>query len=78
MKHCVGTYGYALAAGSSSFWSLTRNGKRMLTIEVYLAKRTLCSASGKTNRVPRPEEMAFLLQWARLNDLEVADYIGVG
>ena len=69
MHHCVGTYRDEQTTGEVSFWSLTRGGKRCLTIEVKARRREIGQICGKANRRPRAEEMRHIGVWAGGNGL---------
>jgi hypothetical protein len=81
MKHCVASYDGSCAFGRSSIWSLglERNGgerKRVLTIEVSNARRTICQVRGKANRLPSLKEIDILRSWAAQEQLAPAAHIG--
>ncbi|MCA1788547.1 MAG: PcfJ domain-containing protein [Thioalkalivibrio sp.] len=69
MRHCVADYRPELAAGISSFWSLTCGGKRRLTIEVRTDEMKIVAICGKANRRPRPDEMRQVEEWAQASGL---------
>lgn len=69
MRHCVADYRPELAAGISSFWSLTCGGKRRLTIEVRSAEMRIVEICGKANRRPRQDEMRQVEKWAQSSGL---------
>jgi hypothetical protein len=71
MRHCVATYVDAAAEGGRSFWSLTCNGKRRLTIEVDNTDRRVCQVRGLANRLPRPHETRRVRAWAVKNGLVI-------
>ena len=68
MHHCVGSYAYACAEGTSSIWTMdveTVDGRRkLLTIEVERRTRAIRQACGKYNALPDAEAVAILRHWA--------------
>jgi hypothetical protein len=74
MRHCVATYCDAAADGVSSFWSLTCNGKRRLTLEIDGVCREVRQVRGRANRLPRPDEAGRVVTWAERNGLQVASW----
>ena len=80
LRHCVGSYDRRCAARQSSIWSLTctdtigRN-RRMLTIEIDPATRTVVTALGKGNSNPTVEARRILLKWAARERLNVSKWI---
>jgi hypothetical protein len=50
-----------------------RGRHRVLTIEVDVAKRTVCQASGKCNRLPKAGEREVMERWAAQEGLKVAE-----
>jgi hypothetical protein len=80
MRHCVVSYLHSCVSGRSSIWSLglEKNGgqrRRMLTIEVANATRTICQARGKANRLPGPPEIEILRRWGAQEGLVLARQI---
>lgn len=82
MRHCIAGYAEDAAGPDTSIWSLRRDSRRRLTVLVRRDDLTddgsdrwrIIQASGKTNRNPRPEELAILARWARMNGVE-ADWV---
>ena len=65
MRHCVVTRASDCHAGHNAIFSLTRDNRRCLTLELRLADMHLVEARGTHNRVPKPEERDVLKCWAR-------------
>lgn len=64
MRHCVRTYTTKCTSGSSAIFSLRRNGKRKLTIEVAPQSGRLVQALGKFNRMAEAAEKEIVKLWA--------------
>jgi hypothetical protein len=75
MSNCVATYHEAVRNGRSSIWSLTRNGKSRMTIEVRKNKKVICEALGFANQDGRPLELGLLKIWAQKNGLRIPAYL---
>lgn len=79
MNHCVSTYGKSCHARKTSIWTLEVNEKdkirKVLTIEVLLAKKLIRQIRGKSNRLPTLSEKNIILQWAASEDLKIAEYL---
>lgn len=77
LRHCVATYAVQCAKKQTSIWSMqveNRQGRhRVLTIEVDLAKRTICEARRKCNRLPQGIEREVLHRWATQEGLNVSE-----
>ena len=77
MRHCVATYTGRCARQRTSIWSMQvenrRGRQRVLTIEVDLAKRTICQARRKCNRPPQTGERRVVERWAAQEGLKVAE-----
>ncbi|MCO4772479.1 MAG: PcfJ domain-containing protein [Deltaproteobacteria bacterium] len=73
MRHCVRSYHAAVAEGSTSIWSLRRNGRRALTIEVRNPRERIVQVRGRTNRAPHAHELRALQRWAGEAGLELSD-----
>jgi hypothetical protein len=77
MRHCVATYALLCAKKQTTIWSMqveNRQGRhRVLTIEVDLAKRTVCQARRKFNRLPAGVEREVLHRWATQEGLNVIE-----
>ncbi|MCB1149917.1 PcfJ domain-containing protein [bacterium] len=76
MHHCVATYCHEASEGRVSLWSLRRNGRRRLTVQVNhedLGDRDqaaiVWNAAGPCNRDPRPDELHHLRLWTEENGL---------
>ena len=81
LRHCVASYDNSCAVGGSSIWSMgvERNigrRKRVLTVEVANASRTICQVRGKANRLPTQKEMGILHRWVSQERLVVAQHVG--
>jgi hypothetical protein len=79
MRHCVATYGGHCARRQTSIWSMQFENKtgrrRVLTIEVDVARRTICQARGKSNRMPQPAEREVMNRWAAHQGLQIAEWV---
>lgn len=75
MRHCVGGYTRDQKEGSQTFWSLTRSGKRHLTISVLRERREIAVIAGRANRDARPLEVPHILTWAAANGLECSEWL---
>jgi hypothetical protein len=77
MRHCVATYAARCLRGEVTIWSLqvetTQARRRVLTIEVDMARRLICQARRKYNAWPSPYERAVLGRWAAREALGVVD-----
>lgn len=81
MRHCVASYDGSCAFGGTSIWSLgvERNHgrrKRVLTIELANASKTIRQIRGKANRLPGQKEMNVVRRWASQEGLSLAKYCG--
>lgn len=56
-KHCVASYGHSIINGYTSIWSMSRNGEKLITIEVRNSARN--------------EEYKYMLEWAKDNTLQI-------
>jgi len=63
MRHCVLTYASDCIEGESAIFSMTRNGKRRLTVDINPEGKIIEEARGKTNRETSKEERAILRLW---------------
>ncbi len=63
MKHCVFDYAEDIVAGTSSIWSLRREGTRELTVQID-EERVILQARGRQNRHPTEFEGRLLDRWA--------------
>lgn len=79
MRHCAATYGERCARRQTSIWSMQvenqRGRRRVLTIEVDLAKRIVCQARRKCNRPPHAVERELMEQWAAQERLRVPESV---
>jgi PcfJ-like protein len=77
MRHCVATYKADCVRRQVSIWSMqvvTRRGQyRALTIELDIAKKTICQMRGKCNRLPGAGEREIVEQWAVREGLKIAE-----
>lgn len=74
MRHCVAGYIYQCQTGDVSIWALTATSgntvKPVLTIELR-RNNTIGQVRGKANRMPSPEEVKLVKQWAVRERLRV-------
>lgn len=71
-KHCVASYGHSIANGSVSIWSMSRNGEKLITIELRNTSRKIVQARGHYNRMYNNEEYKYMLEWAQDNALQIS------
>jgi len=71
MRHCVFTYAIDVEEKRCSLWSLRRDDRRMLTVEVDTADKQIVEAKGKCDRDPEPREIRMLKHWAAKNGLSI-------
>jgi hypothetical protein len=76
MQHCVASYARLCAGRGATIWSLAvdvgMGPRRVLTVDVEPATRSIRQARGKANRLPRPAELAVLHEWATRERLQFA------
>ncbi len=72
LRHCVGGYALRVRRGTSSIWSLRRDGERVLTVEVFQRQRAIRQVRGLANRSPSEPECRIIEAWARANGLAIA------
>lgn len=72
MRHCVYCYAPSISDESTSIWSLRKDDRRALTVEVENHGRRIVQARGKCNRQPARSELSVLRMWARENRLRVS------
>jgi len=89
MRHCVASYAQSCARGAISIWSLrVREGaasasRRVMTIELQNAKRTITQARGRCNKSPGEKRSsprltnapAVVRRWASEQGLTVAAHV---
>ena len=75
LRHCVASYIGGVREGTTSIWSLRREGRRKVTIEVSNATRRVVQAKGRANRAPTDRELGFLRAWARASGLQLAPHV---
>jgi hypothetical protein len=63
MSHCVGSYVHRCTSQRSAIFSLTRNKKRRLTIEIKPETGKIVQAHGKANRAAKKQEDDILWMW---------------
>lgn len=63
MSHCVATYAYRCAQGTSAIFSLTKDGARCATIELVPSTRNVAQARGKHNRACNAAELLIIAVW---------------
>ena len=71
LRHCVYSYRDRLRAGGMSIWSVRRNGRRRVTVEVWNRERRVVQIKGRKNRAPSSSELAIVSRWATKNALQV-------
>jgi hypothetical protein len=79
MRHCVAVYAKSCARRRASIWSMQvenqRGRHRVLTIEVNLAKRTVCQARRKCEALPKKTELEIVERWATKEGLIIAEAV---
>lgn len=75
MHHCVGSYAYRCAEGTTSIWSLRRvdpegQFERLVTLEVT-GERAIVQASAPYNAGPVEEELNLIRSWAEEANLSI-------
>lgn len=71
MSHCVHGYDLSCWRGDSAIFSLCREGKRCVTIELRPADRTVAQAKRAYNQTPSPLELEVIAGW--LSILSIGD-----
>ena len=71
MRHCVASYLPSVRRGTTSIWSLRRNGRRRVTIEVSNQTKQVVQIKGRKNRNPTPRELSLVQGWAKIAGLGV-------
>jgi hypothetical protein len=76
MHHCVARYYEHLCVdGSASIWSMTvedeKGRRRVLTIDVEPAERTILDARRCCNEMPKPKDREIMELWAKEQKLKV-------
>jgi hypothetical protein len=64
MHHCVGSYAHSCIHKRSAIYSMTKNGERMVTIEVSLKDRMIVQVRRKYNALMEGLESRILSSWA--------------
>jgi len=64
MRHCVFSYGQRIRGGRTSIWSLRRDGRRALTLEVSNPMASIVQVRGRFNRDPERDEIEAVRSWA--------------
>ncbi len=79
MRHCVATYAERCVRKQTSIWSMQvenqRGRHRVLTIEVDLARRTICQVRGKCNRLAQEREREVVERWAGRDGLQIGESV---
>ena len=65
MMHCVSLYEKKCITGVSAIFSLTKENKECLTIELDLQSKRIIQARGKQNRAATNKELEILNLWTR-------------
>ena len=77
MHHCVSSYSYSCARGTTSIWSLTMQDNtgnwRMLTLEVR--NKMITQMRGLYNRPSTPKEVSILSRWTSTFGIGRATYL---
>lgn len=88
MRHCVASYSASCVRGSASIWSLQAReqegtARRVMTIELNNARRTIVQARGRMNKSPGEKRASHRLnlapdvvrRWAELRKLCLAPHV---
>ncbi len=79
MHHCVGSYAGSCARRRTSIWSMAvesfEGRRRIVTIEVQLANRSVCQARGRLNERPGEKARSIMQRWATQEGLAIANYV---
>ncbi len=79
LHHCVRSYARSCYTGKTSIWTMEsedENGRhKVLTIEVSQRENLIRQVRGKQNRLPTEKEKYILMQWAKYEKLEMAEYL---
>jgi len=81
MHHCVASYARSCNNGSSAIYSMTRtdeeNGtKRLLTVEMNVASKTMMQARKKFNEGPTGEDLKIIGLWLAKDNLQKSRWVG--
>lgn len=63
MAHCVHGYDLACSSGGSAIFSLCRDGRRCVTIELRPSDRHVVQVKRARNQAPSPLELAIIARW---------------
>lgn len=63
MRHCVAAYSDRCVVGASAIFSVRRNGKRQLTVDVNPQRKRATEIKGYGNRFPDEEEQWIVKLW---------------
>lgn len=74
MRHCVSSYWFRIENGSTSIWTIQKDGQRQLTIEVDNGMGSVVQARGVCNVPPTSEQTRVLHHWAAKNKLRVRGF----
>ena len=79
MRHCVATYIPDCSRRHTSIWSMKVHqgdrSKRVLTIEVIPATKTIWQANARKNRPPDRASWSVLNQWAEREGLTLGKWV---
>jgi hypothetical protein len=79
MRHCAASYVDSCVRGWSSIWSMKAQqgdrSRRVLTIEVFPAIRTIWQAKGRRNSAPDERSWCILKRWAEEQGLDIIDSV---
>lgn len=81
MHHCVFSYNWRITLDKSdedsvSMWSMTLDGRPVLTLCVVTASGEISEVRGLQNRCARPEEIRHIRAWARQAGLTISAELG--
>jgi hypothetical protein len=75
LKHCVSSYWYRIEGGSTSIWTLQRENRRELTLEVDNLTRTVVQARGVCNARPTSDQARMMHHWASKNHIRISSFL---
>ena len=73
LRHCAASYAWSVGRGAASIWSLSRQGEKVLTIEVHNPTKVIRQIRGLRNRLPIAAEVAVVQKWAQEAGLQVTN-----
>jgi len=72
LRHCVISYLESCVRGDCSIWSMTKNGERILTLEIR--GNAIVQAAGKANRAPTGKELEIVNKFCLKTKIYITKY----